>query len=150
MLCVIDLRCDLHGEVGLVFAGKHAVGHLVEDLCDFRRVILTDGEDDGFADLAADWVSERIFEEGFAEKLVGSGGKEFPLEVPLRIACGTVFPVIIFDFDDEALVREQLRGDVRPGINNRWIDEVAILHTIEQGVVEGGLAVFATEGSVGI
>ena len=58
--------------------------------------------------------------------------------------------ILTFDFDDESLIREQLRGHARPGIDNRWVDEVAIFHTIEQRVLERGLAIFATEGPVGV
>ena len=58
-----DLRGDLHGEVGLVFAGEHAVGHLVENLRELGGVVLADGEDDGLADLAADRIAQGVFEE---------------------------------------------------------------------------------------
>jgi hypothetical protein len=39
-------------------------------------VVLADGEDDGFAELAADGVAQAIFEEGFAETAVGGFEKK--------------------------------------------------------------------------
>ena len=71
LLRAIDLRGHLDGEVGLVLAGKHPVGHLVENLRELGGVILADGEDDGLADLAADRIAQRIFEKGLAEELIG-------------------------------------------------------------------------------
>ncbi len=34
-------------------------------------MVLADSKDDGFPDLAADRVTQRVLKEGFAEKLVG-------------------------------------------------------------------------------
>jgi hypothetical protein len=81
--CAVHLRGDLHGKVRLVFAGKHAVGHLVEDLRQLAGVVLADGEDDGLADLAADRVAQGVFQEGLAEELVGGFGEEALLELAL-------------------------------------------------------------------
>ena len=71
-----DLRCDLHGEVGLVQAGEHAVGHLIHNLGQPGRVILADGEDDRLADLPANRVVQRVFQEGLAEERIGGIGEE--------------------------------------------------------------------------
>jgi len=58
LLRAVHLRRDLHGEVGLVFAGEHAVGHVVENLRELGRVILADSKDNGLADLAADGIAQ--------------------------------------------------------------------------------------------
>jgi len=76
LLGVGNLRCDLHGEVGVIFAGEHAVSHLIEDVRQFRRVILTDGENDGLADFPADRIAQRVFQKGLAEKLIRGVGEE--------------------------------------------------------------------------
>ena len=39
---------------------------------------------------------------------------------------------------------------VAAGVHDGGVDEVAVLHAIEQGVAEGGLAVVAAEGAIGI
>ena len=83
LLGVRNLRGDLHGEVGLVLAGEHAVGHLVEDLRQLGGVVLADGEDDRLADLAADRIAQGIFQKGLAEELVGGLGEEALLELAL-------------------------------------------------------------------
>ena len=83
LLGVGNLRGDLHGEVGLVFAGEHAVGHLVEDLRQLGGVVLADGEDDRLADLAADRIAQGVLEERLAEELVGGVGEEALLELAL-------------------------------------------------------------------
>ena len=83
LLGVRDLRGHLHGEVGLVLAGEHAVGHLVEDLRQLGGVVLADGEDDRLADLAADRVAQGVLQEGLAEELVGRVGEEALLELAL-------------------------------------------------------------------
>ena len=66
----------MHGKVRLVFSGEHLVCHQIQDLRKFGGVILTNGEDDGFANLAADRIAVRMFQKCFAEKLVGGIGKE--------------------------------------------------------------------------
>ncbi len=66
LLGVWDLRGDLHGKVGLVLAGEHAVGHLVEDLRQLRGVVLTDGKDDGLTDLTAHRIAQGVLQEGLA------------------------------------------------------------------------------------
>ena len=75
LLGAVHLRGDLHGEVGLVFAGKHPVGHLVENLRQLTRVVLADGKDDGLSNLATDGIAERVFEERLAEELIGGLGR---------------------------------------------------------------------------
>jgi hypothetical protein len=43
----------LDGEVGVVLAGKHHVGQVIQFLDSPRRVVLTNAKDDGLSDLAA-------------------------------------------------------------------------------------------------
>ena len=150
LLGVGDLRGDLHGEVGLVLAGEHAVGHLVEDLRQLGGVVLADGEDDGLADLAADRIAQGVFQKGLAEELVGGVGEEALLELALLEGLLLVFAGVVGERDDEALFGKQLGGDLGAGIHHRGIDQEAVLHAIEQGVAEGRLAVLAAEGAVGV
>jgi hypothetical protein len=88
LLGVGDLGGDLHGKVGLVLAGEHAVGHLVEDLRQFGGVVLADGKDDGLADFATDRIAQGVFEEGLAEEwLVASEKKRFSNSRCLKASC---------------------------------------------------------------
>jgi hypothetical protein len=144
------LRGDLHGEVRLVFAGVHAVGHLVEDLRQLGGVILADSKDDGLADFAADWIAQGVFEESLADDLIGGIGKEALFKLPLLEGLLLILAGIVSKRDDEALFGKKLGGDLGAGIHHRRIDEVATLHAVEQGVTEGRLAVLAAEGAVGI
>ena len=57
LLGVVDLGRDLYGEIGLVLAGEHLVGHFVEDLGQLGGMVLADGKDNGFPDLTADRVA---------------------------------------------------------------------------------------------
>ena len=150
LLGVGDLRGDLHGEVGLVLAGEHAVGHLVEDLRQLGGVVLADGEDDGLADLPADRIAQGVFQKGLAEELVGGVGEEALLELALLEGLLLVFAGIVGERDDEALFGKQFGGDLGAGIHHRGVDQVAVLHAVEQRVAEGGLAVLAAEGAVGV
>ena len=150
LLGVGDLRGDLHGEVGLVLAGEHAVGHLVEDLRQLGGVVLADGEDDGLADLPADRIAQGVFQEGLAEELVGGVGEEALLELALLEGLLLVFAGIVGERDDEALFGKQFGGDLGAGIHHRGVDQVAFLHAVEQRVAVGGLAVLAAEGAVGV
>ena len=95
LLGVGNLRGDLHGEVGLVLAGEHAVGHLVEDLRQLGGVVLADREDDGLADLPADRIAQGIFQKGLAEEFISGLGKESPLELPLLEGLLLVFASIV-------------------------------------------------------
>jgi len=80
-----NLRRDLHGEVGVVFSGKHPVGHLVENLREPGGVILADGKHERLSDLAADGIAQRVFEKRLAEKLVGRGREEAFLKLALLV-----------------------------------------------------------------
>ena len=42
------------------------------------------------------------------------------------------------------------RGDSGAGVHHCRADEVALLHAVQQGIAEGGLAVLAAEGAVGV
>ena len=121
LLGVGHLRGHLHGEVGLVFAGEHPVGHLVENLRQLARVVLADGKDDGLANLAADRVAQGILEKGLAEQLDWwPSAEEALLELALPVASLWSSPVVILEFDDEALVGKELGGDRRCGRPRRW------------------------------
>ncbi len=150
LLGVLNLRGDLHGEVGLVFGRIHAVGHLVEDLRQLGGVVLADGKDDRLADLAADRIAQGIFQKRLAEKLVGGVGEKALLELALLEGLLLVIAGVIGDGDDEALFRKQFGGDLGAGVHHGRVDQEAFLHAIEQGVAEGGLAVLAAEGAVGV
>ncbi len=150
LLGTVHLRCHLHGEVRLVFAREHAVGHLVKDLRELARVMLADSEDNGLPNLAADRVAQGIFEEGFAEELVGGLGEESLLKLPLLERLAVVVAFVVLERDDETIVRKKLRGDGAAGIDDGRVDEEAILDAIKEGVAEGGLAVVAAKGAVGI
>ncbi len=109
LLGVGDLRGDLHGEVGLVLAGEHAVGHLVEDLRQLGGVVLADGKDDRLADLAADRVAHGVFQKCLAQELVGSVGEEALLELALLEGRLLVLAGVVGEVYDEALFGEQRR-----------------------------------------
>ena len=132
MLGVGNLRGDLHGEVGLVLAGEHAVGHLVENLRQLGGVVLADGEDDRLADLAADRIAQGILQKGLAEELVGGFGEEALLELALLVNLLLVFACVILELDDEALFGKKLRGDLGAGIDHGRIDQEAVFHAIQQ------------------
>ena len=140
LLGVGDLRGDLHGEVGLVLAGKHPVGHLVEDLRELGGVVLADGEDDGLADLAADGIAQGVFQERLAEELVGGVGEERFSNSRCLKASFWSSPSSSVKVDDEALFGKQLGGDLGAGVHHGGVDQEAVLHAVQQGVAEGGLA----------
>ena len=151
LLGVGNLRSDLHGEVGLVLAGKHLVGHFIEDLRQLGGMVLADGEDDRLADLAADRIAQGVFEKRLAEELVGGVREERLLEFALLegLLAGLRLSSSVND-DDEAFVGEQLRGDLGAGVDDSRVDQEAFLHAVEQGVAKGRLAVLAAERAVGV
>ena len=150
LLGVRDLRRDLHGEVRLILARKHDVGHLVEGLRQPGRVVLADGKDDRLADLAAHGIAQRVLQEGLAEDPVGRFGEEAPLELALLVRLFLLLPGVIGDGDDETLVRQQLCRHLGTGVHHGGVDQVAVLHAVEQRVPEGGLPALAAEGAVGV
>jgi hypothetical protein len=81
-------------------------------------VVLADGKDDRLADLAADRVAQRMFEEGFAENLVGGFGEETLLELAVLISLLTLRAIFVGELNKEALVGEQLGSDIAAGVNN--------------------------------
>ena len=85
LLGVCDLGGHLHGEVGLVFAGEHPVGHLVQNLRELGRVVLAHGEDDPLSDLTAHGIAQSVFQESFAKDLVGGFGVEAFFELALLV-----------------------------------------------------------------
>ncbi len=150
LLGVGHLRGDLHGKVGLVLAGKHAVGDLVEHLRQLGGVVLADREDDGLADFAADRVAQGVLEESLTEDGVGGVGEESFLELALFEGLLLVLAGVVVERDDEALIGEQLRGDFRASVHHGRVDQVAVFHAVEQGIAEGRLAALAAEGAVGV
>jgi hypothetical protein len=50
----------------------------------------------------------------------------------------------------QALIGEQLCGDVGAGVDHHRVDEITVAHAVEQRIAEGGLAGFAAEGAVGV
>ena len=79
----------------MVLAGKNAVGHLIENLRQLGGVILADGEDDGLADLFADWIAQGVFQKGLAEELIGGISEEALFELTLLECFLLVFTGII-------------------------------------------------------
>ena len=150
LLGVRDLRGHLHGEVGLVFAGKHPVGDLVETLRQLGRVVLADGEDDGLADLPADRIAQGVLQEGLAEELVGGLGVKALLELALLVGFLLILARIVGERDDEALLREELRGHFRARVHHGRVDQVSVSHAVEQRIAEGGMSALAAEGAIGI
>ncbi|WP_297927298.1 hypothetical protein, partial [Metallibacterium sp.] len=150
LLRIGDLRGDLHREIRLVLAGEHARGHLVEDLRELESVVLADGEQDGFADFAADRIAQCMLQEGLAQQLVGGLGEEAPLELAVRKGLLLRIAVVVAEGGQETGFGEQLGGDAAARIDHGGVDQVAVAHAIEQRVAEGGLAVLAAEGAVGI
>ena len=63
--------------------------------------MLTDGKDDGFSNLAADRIAQRIFEKCFAEELVGGFGEKTFFKLSLFECLGMVVPFVILERDDE-------------------------------------------------
>ena len=150
LLGVIDLGRNLCREVGLIPAGEHPVGHLIENLSDLSSMVLAHGKNNRFADFAADWVAESVFKEGLAKKFIGGRGKELFLEVGLFIAFVLFVSWVVLEIDDKALLREKLRSNASSGIYDGWINEVALFDAVEQCVTECGLAVLAAEGSISV
>ena len=83
------------GEVGLVLAGEHAIGHLVENMRQFGGVVLAYGKDDGLTNLAADRITQSVFHEGFAKELVGGLGEETLLELALLVGFLLVLSFVV-------------------------------------------------------
>ena len=81
--------------------------------------------------------------------LVASEKKRFSNSRCLKASCWSS-PVSSVTRDDEALFRKQLGGDVGAGVDHGGVDQIAVLHAIEQRVAEGRLAGFAAEGAVGV
>ena len=150
LLGVGYLRGDLYGEVGLVLAGEHAVGHLVEDLRQLGGVVLTNSEDNGLADLPADRIAQGVFQEGLAQELIGGLGEEMLLEFTLLEGLLLVFACIVSERNDEAFFGEQVSGDPSAGVHHRGVDQIAVLHAVEKRVAVGRLAVLTAEGAVGV
>ena len=66
-------------------------------------MVLTNGKDDGFANLAADGIAESMLQKYFAEKLVGGIRKEAFLEFALFEGFFLVLPLIVFEFNNKSL-----------------------------------------------
>ena len=150
LLGVWYLGSDLHSEIRLVFFGKHAVGHLVEDLGQLGGVVLADCEEDGFADLTTYRVPESVFEEGLAEDLVGGFREEASLELALPIGLFVVLAVVIGERYDEALFGEEFGSNFGARVHHCWIDEETVSYPVDQRVAKGRLPALAAEGPVGV
>jgi len=126
LLGIGDGRGDLDGEIGVVPAGEHVVGHEVEHLGELGGMHLADRVDDGLADLAADRIAQGILEKGPAEKLIGSIGEKTPFELALLEGLLAVLAGIIGEGDDEPLLGKEGGGDLGAGIHHGGADQVAI------------------------
>ena len=91
---------------------------------------LADGEDDGFADLAADGIAKGVFEEGLAEEFVGGVGEEAFLEFALFVGLFLVLAFSIGELDDEAFFGEELGGDFGAGVDDGGVDEETVFDAI--------------------
>jgi hypothetical protein len=82
LLRISDLRRYLHRKIGVVFTREHFIRDDVQDLSQFRGVVLANSENDGLPDLATDRIPERVFEKGFAEKLIRGFSEETLFQTP--------------------------------------------------------------------
>jgi glycosyltransferase involved in cell wall biosynthesis len=111
LLGAIDLRGDLHGEVGLVFSRKHAVGDLVKNLSEFGGVVLANGKDDGFTNLSTHRIAQGVFEKSLAEDLISSLREEALFKLALLERLVVVIAFVVLKRNDESLIIEHV---------NRW------------------------------
>src|SRR6185437_4400543 len=123
---------DLHRKVGLVLAGKQAVGHNVEDLRQLSRVVLADREDDGLADFATDRITQRVLQKRLAQNQIGGLREKALLELALLESFLLVLAGVVRERDDESFFGKQLRGDIGTCVYHRGIDEVFVLDSIQQ------------------
>ena len=113
-------------------------------------MVLADGEHDGLADLAADRIAQGVLQEGLAEELVGGLGVEALLELALLVGLAVILSLGIGERDDEPLLGEELRGHFRAGVHHGRVDQVSVIHAVEQRISEGGVPALAAEGAVGV
>ena len=64
--------------------------------------------------------------------------------------CFLVVPIVVFKFDDKALLREQLGRYLAARVHHDGVYQAAVFHTIKQRVPKRRLTVSATEGAVGV
>src|ERR1700719_4344626 len=144
------MRCYLYGEIGLVSAGKHYVGHLVQYLRDLGGVMLAHREDDRLAYFTADRVAQRILQKGLAEHLIGRFGKEAFFELTLFVNFLLVVAFVILEINNKAVLGEELRRDVAASIDHNRVDQGSVFYSLEQGIAKARLTVFAPEGPISI
>jgi len=94
-------------------------------------MVLADGERDGFADFPTDWIVQGIFKEGLAQDFVGRFREEAFFELALLVGFLLILACLIDERDDEALVGQQLRGDIAARVDHRGVDEVTVLDAIQ-------------------
>ena len=93
-----------------------------------------DREHDGLADFATDRIAQGVFDEGLAEERIGGIAKETSFELALLECLLLVLACVVSEGDDEALVGEEFRGDLRAGVHNRRVDQVTVLDTVQQRI----------------
>ena len=80
--------------------------------------------------------------------LVASEKNRFQL--PLLECLFMLVAGVVGEGDDKTLVRQQLGGHFRSGVHHGGIDEVPVLHSVEQRVSERGFSALAAEGAIGV
>jgi ATP/ADP translocase len=68
------------------------------------------------------------------KKLVRAIRKETFLELALFVGFFLIFTLIVFEFNDKAIIREELSSNLAAGINNCRIDKEAIFYAIKQRI----------------
>jgi len=103
------------------------------------RVLLTDAEENAFANFTADWIMQRMTEERLAKNPVRLFGEESPLKIFLKVRLLHLFAFLVLFKDGIPLVRKQLCRDLCPRVRDDGIYEESVFHAIEQAVAEGML-----------
>jgi hypothetical protein len=146
----INLRRDLHSEVGLILTGEHAIRHLVQDFGELGGVVLTDGEDDGLTYLTANGVAQGVLQKSFAEELVGGFREKAFFKLPLFVDLFLVTAIVILKFHNKTVFGKKLSRHLATGVHHSGADEEAIFHAIKQRVTKSGLSIVTAKGAVGI
>jgi hypothetical protein len=94
--------------------------------------------------------SRRAFSRNVLQRIWLVASEKALLKFPLLEGLLLVLPGIVRERDDKALVGKEFGGDPGTGVHHSRTNEEALFHAVQQGVSEGGLAVLAAEGTVGI
>ena len=117
-----DARRYLHSKIGVVLTWEHFVRYDVQNLSQFRGVVLANSENDGLPDLATDRVPERVFQKRFAEKLIRAWSEKTLFKLPLFERFCFVLALFVFELDGEALIGQEFGRDFGPRVDDRRTD----------------------------